>query len=73
MPDYFNGILEEGPVNMDGMAVTPATANLFTVQDDIEKLDDEHAEAHHHLMAKLLYQCKRDCPDLQAAMSFLMT
>lgn len=57
---------------MDGTAVSPATANLFTMQDGIETLYDEHAEAYHHLMAKLLYLGKRAHPDLQTAMSFLM-
>jgi hypothetical protein len=42
------------------------------MQDGIEKLYDEHAEAYHHLMAKLLYLGKRAHPDLQTAMSFLM-
>jgi hypothetical protein len=55
MPDYFNGILEEGSVDMDGTAVTSAAANLFTMQDDVKKLNDECAEAQHHLTTKLLY------------------
>jgi hypothetical protein len=72
MPDYINGILDEVPNDMQGMAVTPTAANLFMVRDDIEKLDDKHAETYHHLMAKLLYLCKWAHPDLQTVVSFLM-
>jgi hypothetical protein len=72
MPDYINGILDEVPNDMQGTAVTPTAANLFMVRDDIEKLDDKHAETYHHLMAKLLYLCKRAHPDLQTVVSFLM-
>jgi hypothetical protein len=73
MPDYINGILEEAPADMEGVAVTPATANLFTVRDDANKLDDGRTEMYHHLTAKLLYLCKRARPDLQTAISFLTT
>jgi hypothetical protein len=73
MPNYIDGILDEAPDDMDGSAVTPAPLNLYTMRDDVEKLDDEHAETYHHLTAKLLYLCKRARPDLQTAVSFLTT
>jgi hypothetical protein len=56
---------------MEGMAVTPAAANLFAVRDDVKRLDDKCAETYHHITAKLLYLCKRARPDLQTAVSFL--
>lgn len=72
MPDYIDGILEEEtPADMAGITVTLAASNLFTVREDSEKLDDEHAELCHHLTAKLLYLCKRARPDLQMTVSFL--
>jgi hypothetical protein len=73
MPDYIYGILDEFPGDMEGMAVTPAAANLFAVRDDVKRLDDKCAETYHHLTAKLLYLCKRARPDLQTAVSFLTT
>ena len=73
MPDYVEGILDEAPDDMDGNAVTLAPLNLYTIRDDVEKLDDEHAKMYHHLTAKLLYLCKRARPDLQTAVSFLTT
>jgi hypothetical protein len=73
MQNYVDGILEEAPDEMEGRAVTPATTNLFTVREDVEKLDDQRAETYHHLTAKLLYLCKRARPDLQTAVSFLTT
>jgi hypothetical protein len=73
MPDYIDGILDEAPADMDGTSVTPAAANLFTVREDVDKLDDDQAETYHRLTAKLLYLCKRARPDFQTAVSFLTT
>jgi hypothetical protein len=73
MPDYIDGILDEAPADMDGTSVTPAAANLFTVREDVDKLDDDRAETYHRLTAKLLYLCKRARPDFQTAVSFLTT
>jgi hypothetical protein len=58
---------------MAGTDITPAASNLFTVRKDVNKLDNEMAKTYHHLMAKLLYLCKRARPELQTVISFLMT
>jgi hypothetical protein len=58
---------------MAGMDVTPASSNLFTVRKSTNKLDDERAMMYHHLTAKMLYLCKRACPDLRMAISLLVT
>jgi hypothetical protein len=73
MPDYVEGILDEAPSEMSGIAVTPATPNLFTVKVDADKLDDDNAEMYHRLSAKLLYLCKRVRPDLQPTVAYLTT
>jgi hypothetical protein len=73
MPDYVEGILDEAPSEMDGIAVTPAGPNLFTVKADEIKLDDEDADVFHRLTAKLLYLCKRARPDLQPTVAYLTT
>ena len=58
MFDYVDGILEETPADMDGVAVTPAAVDLFTVKEDSDALDNDHADTYHWLSAKLLYLCK---------------
>ena len=39
----------------------------------MNKHDNKMAEMYHHLTAKLQYLCKRARPELQTAISFLMT
>jgi hypothetical protein len=73
MFDYVENLLEEAPADMDGVAVTPAALELFTVNDDAEPLDDDRAETFHRLTAKQLYLCKRARPDLQPTVAFLTT
>jgi hypothetical protein len=73
MCDYVEGILGGAPPEMDGLAVTPAASNLFTVRKDAEKLDNERAETYHHITAQLLYLCQRARPDLQPTVAFLTT
>jgi hypothetical protein len=73
MFDYVEGILDEAPPDMDGVAVTPATLELFTVSEDAEPLDDERADTYHRLTAKQLYLCKCARPDLQPTVAFLTT
>jgi hypothetical protein len=73
MFDYVEGILDEAPADMDGVAVTPATLELFTVDENAEPLDDERAETYHRLTAKQLYLCKCARPDLQPTVTFLTT
>ena len=58
MCDYIDSVLDGVPPEMDGVAVTPATSNLFTVWKDAKKLDDGRAEIYHHISAQLLYLCQ---------------
>jgi hypothetical protein len=73
MPDYVDGILEEAPADMDGVSVTPATLDLFTITEGSDTLDGERSDTYHRLTAKLLYLCKRARPDLQPTVAFLTT
>ncbi len=73
MKDYIGEILDDLPDDMDGEAVTPATENLFHVNDDCTKLDKDTAEMFHSNVAKLLFLCKRARPDVQTAVAFLTT
>ena len=73
MDDFIDRLLEEVPGDMDGVSATPAANHLFQVNKGGVKLDDETAELFHHLVAKLLYLCKRVRPDLHTAVAFLTT
>ena len=74
MCDYVEGVLDGAPpTEMDGLAITPAASNLFTVREDTNMLDDEWAELYHHITAQLLYLCQCVRLDLQPTVAFLTT
>ncbi len=75
MVDYVKNMLNDLDEDIfQGEAATPASNHLFTVnEDNPEPLDDKKAEFFHHLVAKLLFLCKRARPDLQTAVAFLTT
>ena len=51
---------------------TPETTNLMLVDEICEQLDDRKGEIFHLVVAKLLFVMKRDRPDLEPGISFLM-
>jgi hypothetical protein len=60
MTDYIKNILNEVPGDMDGVAATPAANHLFAVNEvDPVKLDPAGATTFHHIVAQLLFLCKR--------------
>ena len=61
MTEYIRKILEEVPYNLNGTAKTTAANQLFNVNDRELKLPHDKAELFHHLVAKLLYLCRRTC------------
>jgi hypothetical protein len=74
MDDVICNLLEEAPNDMSGStAATPAANHLFAVSKDPMNLDDTESELFHHTTAKLLFLCKRACPDIQTAMAYLTT
>jgi hypothetical protein len=74
MEKYIHEILEEAPIDMEGMANTPAGNHLFQINNkNPEKLDRATAEIFHTLVAKLLFVSKRGRPDIQLPVSFLTT
>jgi len=54
-------------------AKTPTACHLFNVNDGSNKLPEEKAQLFHHIVAKLLYLCRRTCQDIQTALVFLST
>ena len=74
MRDYLKkNVLSELPEDFSGTAVTPAGIHLFDVDPNAEKLNKSDSELFHHVVAQLLFVCKRGRPDLQTAVAFLTT
>ena len=73
MEDYIRKMLAEFPDDMAGVATTPAAEHLFKVNQSPTYLDEKDAMFFHHNVAKLLFLCKRACPDIQTAVAFLST
>eukprot|EP00978_Attheya_sp_CCMP212_P044734 scaffold320412_cov39-Attheya_sp.AAC.1 len=66
MIDYIKNMLADLPSDMDGAAATAAPTHLFEVNiTDPIMLDEDNATLFHHNVAKLLFLCKRACPDIQ--------
>jgi len=73
MYEYIDKLLEELPADMSGLATTPASNHLFNTDPGCAKLGVEKGQLFHHLVAKLLYICKRTRQDIQMAVAFLCT
>ena len=57
----------------EGTSITPAAEYLFKVNKDAKKFGSEAADHFHHVVAQLLFLCKRGCPDIQTGVDFLTT
>eukprot|EP00957_Ditylum_brightwellii_P012963 979430-Ditylum_brightwellii.AAC.1 len=66
-------LLADFPEKFNVEAAMPAANHLFGVNDEAEKLKKEETELFHHLVAQLLFLCKRAQPDLQTIVLFLST
>ena len=73
MIDYIERMLADLPESFDGIAATPATCNLFTIDPNAVLLGVREAEFFHTNTAKLLFLCKRARPDTSTVTSFLCT
>jgi len=74
MKDYVMEIISEAQGDMSGTAPTPAGNHLFSVNTTSALyLNKSDAQQFHHIMAKLLFLCKRSRPDLQTAVALLTT
>jgi hypothetical protein len=58
MEDYISKLLDEVPYDMDGIANTPVACHLCNVYDGAKK-PEEKVQLFHHIIAKLLYLCRR--------------
>ena len=76
MFDYVDEILtafDKAERRGAGSKSTAAPDNLFTVNDDCEKLSPEKIVQFHNLVAKTLYATKRARPDTCTSIAFLTT
>ena len=69
MYDYVKKIIEEALDDMTGTAKTSAAGHLFTTNKNGEKLSEKKAQGFHHIVAKLLYLCRRTRQDIQMAVA----
>jgi hypothetical protein len=73
MYDYLEDILAEMPGDMKGTAPTPASDNLFNIDDDSAALNERESDFFHRTTARLLFAAKRARPDLEVAVAYLCT
>jgi hypothetical protein len=73
MYDYLEDILDEMPDDMNGTAPTPASGNMFEVDEDSIALNEKESDFFHRTTARLLFAAKRARPDLQVAVAYLCT
>src|SRR5437870_2998801 len=71
MTAMIDQVIEELQVNEK--VRTPASNDLFHVDEKSPALEKDRKEKFHSLVAKLLYMAKRARPDILAAVSFLTT
>jgi hypothetical protein len=73
MYDYLEDIIGEMPDDMNETAPTPASDNLFDVDDGSPLLNEKESDFFHRTTARLLFAAKRARPDLQVAVAYLCT
>ena len=70
MYEYIKKLIEGAPEDMLGTAKMPASGHLFMISPDCEKLPKKTVQMLHHIVAKLLYLCRRTRQDIQTAIAF---
>jgi len=73
MYDYLEDVIEDMPDDMKGSAPTPASDNLFDVDEESIPLNEKESDFFHRTTARLLFAAKRARPDLQVAVAYLCT
>jgi hypothetical protein len=73
MYDYLEDIMAEMPDDMRGTSPTPASDNLFDVDENLTPLNEKESDFFHRTTARLLFADKRARPDLQVVVAYLCT
>ena len=71
MKDQIRETIEALGEDLTYNAVTQASKNLFSIDEESDLLDDDRKELFHSITAKLLYLEKRARPDIETAVAFL--
>ena len=71
MNKFTKEILES--MEVKGTAATPASEDLFKINENATKLSLQDKKTFHSTVAKLLYMCKRTRPDMLLTVNFLTT
>jgi len=71
MVSYLKSVLEEHGIT--GVVTTPATGNLFELDESSKQLDAKAGKEFHTIVAKLLYLAKRARIDVLLAVAYLCT
>jgi len=73
--EYIDKLLSELLPDMEGTSKNPveSTNAFFQYNTEAKKLSEERAHMFHHLVAKLLYLCRRTQHYIQKAVAFLCT
>ena len=71
MHHFIDNVLAD--MNVFGVAASPATEELFSVDEAIQLLPEVRRKCFHSKVAQLLYLCKRVRPDMLTATVFLTT
>ena len=71
MSTYTNEICKE--YSIDGTADTPATNDLFEMNEEAQKLSNKERERFHRTVAQCLYAVSRTRPDASLVVIFLTT
>ena len=73
MYEYLEDILKEENErsDMNGLAVTPVSDDIFTIDEASPKLSDKKSDYFHCVTASFLFAAKRAKPDIQVAVTYL--
>jgi hypothetical protein len=73
MITYTNKVISDFTKAINTTCTSPTGDHLFTVRNasDAKFLPEEQDKAFHHMVAQLLFLCKRTCRDVQTTVSFL--
>lgn len=65
--------MKEAADDINGIAATPVSENLFEVNKVATSLDEADSKCFHRMTAQLLFARKRAQPGIQVAVAFLCT
>ena len=68
---YLKDTIDEFQEKIEGQVKTPTKSSLFEANKNCSKLEEKAAHNFYKTVAKLLFTCKRVCPDIQTTVIYL--